>query len=326
MQKNFVLRLILVLIAFLVVVNIFELQFRDNDSREVSSPILTDVYSYVLNPGEGFCGADKGDHLLFVSFNPSGTNYFAERAAIRNTWANKVYADNRHIRNVFIIGLSSNESVNTQIRLESRLYGDIVQGNFIDTYRNLTLKTILGIKWVSEYCDNAKFVLKVDDDMVVNTKSLVAYFLQLNKNNTMTPKNSMYGLCVTTVVQRDNTSKFYVPVEEFSGDRYPMYCIGSAYIFTSDLMKPMYNLTKYVKPFVMEDVYVGMLAKELNSTFVNIWYYWSYNPYVAINFTIHAKMELVHFVNVYGLGMFYSVWNLIASKNLDLLSKACNLD
>ena len=206
------------------------------------------------------------------------------------------------------------------------MYGDILQGDFIDTYRNLTHKTILGIKWMSEYCDNARFIMKIDDDMVVNTKSLSDYFLNLTKNKTITFNNSMYGVCYARPKPyRDKNSKWYVSSEIFADEIYPNYCLGSAYIFTSDLMKPMYNLTQYIKSFIMEDVYVGMLANQLNTSFNQIWQYWSYNPYKAINFTIHAKSECFHFVNVYKLEHFYTVWNLITLKYLEYTDIVCKI-
>ena len=278
---------------------------------------LADIYDYVINPGEKICGENKGAHLLLISFNPSGTANFDERMAIRNTWTNKYYNGSKLIRNLFILGLSHNESANMQIRLESQLYGDILLGNFFDSYRNLTIKTILGIKWVSEYCDGAKFAMKIDDDMVVNVPTLTKYLNSLLTNNTVTTNNSMYGYCKTTIVQREN-SKFTVTLEEYAGDVYPMYCLGSAYIFTSDLMKPMYNLTKYVKPFVMEDVYVGMLAKELNSTLNNVVHYWIYYPYSAVYYTYTCGNEYLHFVLVDSLEMFYTIWNLLVNKNFKL--------
>ena len=56
----------------------------------------------------------------------------------------------------------------SQIETESREYGDIVQGGFTDTYRNLSYKNILGKLWSSLFCDQAQFVLKTDDDMFVD--------------------------------------------------------------------------------------------------------------------------------------------------------------
>ncbi len=54
-------------------------------------------------------------------------------------------------------------------------YGDLVQENFIDSYRNLTLKTLMGIRWASIHCSNAKFVVKIDDDVIINPFYLLNY-------------------------------------------------------------------------------------------------------------------------------------------------------
>ncbi len=42
-----------------------------------------------------------------------------------------------------------------------------------DTYHNLTLKTVMGLKWASIFCPQAKFVLKTDDDIYVNLPLLL---------------------------------------------------------------------------------------------------------------------------------------------------------
>ena len=39
---------------------------------------------------------------------------------------------------------------------------------FQDIYYNLTLKTVMGLKWCSIYCNQAKYVMKTDDDIFVN--------------------------------------------------------------------------------------------------------------------------------------------------------------
>ena len=41
-------------------------------------------------------------------------------------------------------------------------------GDFLDTYRNLSYKSILGKLWVSNFCEQADFVIKADDDMFVD--------------------------------------------------------------------------------------------------------------------------------------------------------------
>ena len=39
---------------------------------------------------------------------------------------------------------------------------------FQDIYYNLTLKTVMGLKWTSIYCNQAKYIMKTDDDIFVN--------------------------------------------------------------------------------------------------------------------------------------------------------------
>merc|ERR1719187_1951591 len=69
------------------------------------------------------------------------------------------------IRTVFMFGLSSNPVLNAVVRQESKKHQDIIMEDFVDTYNNLTLKTMMGLKWVTYFCGNAQFVYKVDDDM-----------------------------------------------------------------------------------------------------------------------------------------------------------------
>ncbi|KAB0400751.1 hypothetical protein E2I00_018346, partial [Balaenoptera physalus] len=54
---------------------------------------------------------------------------------------------------------------------EHLLYGNIIQ-DFLDTYNNLTLKTIMAFKWVTEFCPNAGYITKTDTDVFINTGNL----------------------------------------------------------------------------------------------------------------------------------------------------------
>ncbi|KAL6734116.1 hypothetical protein Aduo_004690 [Ancylostoma duodenale] len=41
---------------------------------------------------------------------------------------------------IFSVGLPNSTKQQEELRNESRVYGDILQANYVDTYRNLTLK------------------------------------------------------------------------------------------------------------------------------------------------------------------------------------------
>jgi len=60
-----------------------------------------------------------------------------------------------------------------QINAEFKKHGDLVQGSFIDSYKNLTLKAVLGLRWMSQYCSEAPFAIKTDDDTFLNIFEMV---------------------------------------------------------------------------------------------------------------------------------------------------------
>ena len=66
-----------------------------------------------------------------------------------------------------------------EIQNEHLLYGDIVQGDFVDTYRNLSLKAVVGNLWVSKFCSKAEFVVKTDDDMFVDLYEVKIFSLSI---------------------------------------------------------------------------------------------------------------------------------------------------
>ncbi|NXU93299.1 B3GT2 galactosyltransferase, partial [Xiphorhynchus elegans] len=63
------------------------------------------------------------------------------------------------------------------LREEDELHGDILQQDFLDTYNNLTLKTLMGLEWVSRFCPNATYVMKADHDVFLNLEFLVRRLL-----------------------------------------------------------------------------------------------------------------------------------------------------
>jgi beta-1,3-galactosyltransferase 1 len=65
--------------------------------------------------------------------------------------------------------------------LESDRFGDIIEERFIDSYNNLTLKSVVMLKLVSSYCANStKYLLKIDDDMFVNMHLIVKMLMDRN--------------------------------------------------------------------------------------------------------------------------------------------------
>ena len=175
--------------------------------------VQSDEFS--LNPKYGLCSIQSEEEsLLFVSFVIIAPHYFEKRNEIRNTWANKQFFDD--LRVFFAVGHSKNETVNEQIRKEFQIHQDILQiNNLTDSYQVITIKIMKSLEWISVYCPKAKFILRVCDDVVVNTPKLIRDFKidPFYKDH----KHRIYGLTLSGVgPDHSPSSKWYVSTLEFN--------------------------------------------------------------------------------------------------------------
>ncbi|OCT91297.1 hypothetical protein XELAEV_18014348mg [Xenopus laevis] len=181
------------------------------------------------------------------------------RNAIRQTWGKERQIGDLLISTYFLLGASANVTIQEELIEESDTYNDIIQGDFRDTYYNLTLKTMMGIEWICAHCPQTKFVMKTDSDMFVNTGYLVE--LLVKKNQTT---NFVTGsLRPDDVPIRNIHSKWYISETEYPLDQYPPFCSGTGYVFSVDVAQKIQNVSTTVPFFKLEDVYVGMCLEKL---------------------------------------------------------------
>ncbi|XP_064009023.1 UDP-GalNAc:beta-1,3-N-acetylgalactosaminyltransferase 1 isoform X2 [Pogoniulus pusillus] len=120
--------------------------------------------------------------VILVSSSPWDVK---SRQAIRITWGSQGFWWGQRILTLFLLGEDTERVGSTaalSVEDESILYGDIIRQDFLDTYDNLTLKTIMAFQWVSQFCSNARFLMKTDDDVFINTPNLVKFLLRLNSS------------------------------------------------------------------------------------------------------------------------------------------------
>ena len=84
---------------------------------------------------------------------------------------------------MFCTGSTFDENIQRSLEEESQEYGDLVQGDFLDNYHNLSYKGIMGNLWVAEFCSQAEFLVKTDDDMFVDMYEVKTCFIDLDTNN-----------------------------------------------------------------------------------------------------------------------------------------------
>lgn len=152
---------------------------------------------------------------------PNSSNYIVtvhscitcdpQRDTIRLTWAEQSLVAKLNVSVYFVIGSSYNktEFSATRIVAEDNIHNDIIQFDFIDTYHNLTIKTLAAINWAELNCPSAKFVIKADQDVYYNLEVIT------NELSILTDEylNSVMGYHFSTYdwLNHDRNSKKYIP-------------------------------------------------------------------------------------------------------------------
>lgn len=218
---------------------------------------------------------NSSNGIYFVILVHSAPNHFIERQAIRTTWGSVKSFRNWSFRLIFLMGEAhnphemSNSDVREEILNESDLYGDIVTGNFEDTYRNLTYKHLMGYKWVLSHCPLAKFVIKTDDDVFID---IFQVFDFAQRNYGLNPVDIL--LCNiypegtkpvrNSSLENPGGYKWIVTKSEYPFDIYPKYCGGLGYLVTVDVIERLNRISHSLKRFLwIDDVFVTGVIREL---------------------------------------------------------------
>ena len=159
---------------------------------------------------------------------------------------------------VFLLGATSSKNQQAMLEKESRQHGDIVQEDFVDSYRNLTLKSVAMLKWVNLHCSSATFVLKSDDDMYVNVTNLLS---ALRRERESRPAFVLGHVFTGARPVLDKKSKWYTPKEDFDENVYPRYTSGTAYSMTLTAARRLYQASAQIPFFWLEDIYITGLCR-----------------------------------------------------------------
>lgn len=275
-------------------------------------------YNLILNPKFSVCGYDLGKKITFIAFVAIAPHLFDQRIKIRESWGNSKVSSQFKV--IFSIALSRNPLVNELVKEEFDKYHDIIQEDFIDSYYNLTLKVMMSFKWISEYCSNSHFTLRINDDVLLNSYALLNYLNSYLQKNNERAVNTMFGKIQSKMgPQRNPESKWHVSVKDFEGEIYDDFCSGIAYILSTDLTKRMYDysLNFYMPRFsdFLEDVYVGMIAKRLNVIMVDIkeFYFpqYHYNKMKTKEKFIYLEKNFLNVIFITEKETMNLFWNLL---------------
>lgn len=241
------------------------IEYKDDQqtsNRIISEHVFPHPYKYITTNSD-FCSRGNSSTLgklsLIILVFTSLENLL-QRQTIRETWGSVAAISNNtgNVRVGFLLGTNFNLTLQAKIVEESLSHSDIIQEDFFDSYKNLTLKSVMLLKWATSFCPNVHFMLKTDDDMFINIPKLLETL-----ENVPQKTNIMYGsLFPRSYPWRDLSSKWYVPKAQFKGVVYPPFLSGTGYVISGDVIPSLLNASYSIPFLVVEDVFITGLCAE----------------------------------------------------------------
>ena len=227
-----------------------------NCSTGGKSHCLKNPIQILISPMSA-CTMNTRNLLLLMIF--SQPMHVQRRQYIRVTWAKTFHGNGSNsVSHVFLLGISGERD--EAARQEAKKYGDILLGDFRDSYLNLTLKAIMGYNWFNSNCSNVDFLMKTDDDMYVNTAALVTAL----QTKTLNWQMKMIGYCLGYYpVKRDLNKKWAMPWDEYPDTQYPYYCSGTGYVIGGTAARKVAAVLKWIPVIRVEDAYIGVALTHL---------------------------------------------------------------
>ena len=163
----------------------------------------------------------------------------------------------------FVCGHDTNVDVESAVRNESAVYGDILRLNYTESYSVLAFKTMSSL-WLASVMD-VRFIVKVDDDVYLHVPKMIWWL----KTSSLPEK--LYAGAVQDGVElkviRNPKHKWFVTEQFLNDTLFPPYCNGPFYILSKSTLLELLkvSLNEGLTPFPLEDAYIGILQNELES-------------------------------------------------------------
>nr|XP_060616681.1 beta-1,3-galactosyltransferase 4-like [Anolis sagrei ordinatus] len=227
--------------------------FMAGGGHPISPPLLPSSDDFLLLPPPEACSPRAPSLLVLVVSAPY---HITQRQAIRSTWGGARCTGKFTVQTFFALGLPRKPSFQAALEREAAKHQDLVQGRFLDTYGNLTLKTLSLMGWAATHCPGTLFLVKVDDDIFLNLPGLAE---ELEHCTTLAP--TYLGQIHWRVwPNRDSRSRHYIPASLYPAGHFPPYCGGAVYVLSGAAVPILLGASRHVPLVPVEDIFVGLCA------------------------------------------------------------------
>ena len=258
--------------------------------------------------------------LNFVIYVHSFIHNWNRRQALRRTYANPKLFKNVRFQVIFFLGLSKVIGVQEAIKKEFDEYGDIVQGDFIDAYRNMTLKAIFALSWLSNHCSEADYALKIDDDTFLNLFEMISV-MQKNLDGRLVVICPLWlNQSMPVLRDRKECMKWCVSFRQFRASAFPQFCSGLSYTLSGALVRRLVEAVERTPFFWIDDVYItGLLMKNVTDTehvrFVSIVDKTELDVDVGLSILANTSLPLkTYLFHTDSVDMLVDMWQLLLKR------------
>jgi beta-1,3-galactosyltransferase 1 len=216
--------------------------------------------SYLLENKNLCASVDYVTILIFILSSPDN---FSRRNVIRETWGNSSsYLMYGTVKVMFWLGKTKDHKAQKNIGEEFKRHGDILQGDLIDSYHNLSHKTVMGYKWLIKNCKNARYILKTDDDLFIN----IFRVFQTGVSNMAV--NHFHVQCLLLKdyrIVRKNNDKMYIERNQLKGMIYQVpFCQGHYVLFLNAIVPSLYKAATNTPFFWVDDQFnYGLVMNQI---------------------------------------------------------------
>lgn len=224
-------------------------------------PSVTDKLSSFKQSKPTSGDSKKLRTIAFVISSPTNTE---SRDAIRATWA-AFAAQNDQVRTLFVLGRPKDRLEWNRLQSEQQEHADLLIFPFVDSYYTMVCKSVAILRWMLENCVDAEYVIKVDDDVLINWPLL---------NSTLTELRSLSNPIVIGQKRtnqrpnRNSNSRWFIDHKSYPNDYFPTFVSGPMYVLNRAAAQLIMNVFGRVTPIYLEDVFVtGLLRQQVP----NVW-------------------------------------------------------
>ena len=213
--------------------------------------------TFAHKPLDVCTSAETTPDVVFLVF--SSVKAVAARHVIRLTYGAYTSVNGWRISVVFALGKSAAKDENVRITREHSLYGDILQGNFLDSYQNMTVKNMVAFRWAANDCPNVTYVIRLSDDVMFSYGKLSKYLNRVEKHGVMFGPMIYYPRVFHT-----GKWKSISPMKWKQGTVWDSFIHGTFVVLSMDVVRNMFLLSCKVAPLWPDDNYLALLAEMLD--------------------------------------------------------------